>query len=129
MSAARPTEQAGWCMTPDTGLRAAVDVLSTRAMEVRDLYAEFERRTYGHEWSTSDLMAGLVVDIGDLTRLVMASQGSRLADRVDEGLAHELSDVLWSVLVLARRLDVDLGAAFVATMDDLEKRLSRTDGA
>lgn len=116
-------------MTRDTGLRAAVDVLSTRAMEVRDLYAEFERRTYGHEWSTSDLMAGLVVDIGDLTRLVMASQGSRLADRVDEGLAHELSDVLWSVLVLARRLDVDLGAAFVSTMDDLEKRLSRTDGA
>ena len=104
-------------MTPDTGLIAAVEVLSARAMQVREKYVEFERRTYGHEWSTSDLMAGLVVDVGDLTRLVMASQGSRVADHVDEGLAHELSDCLWSVLVLARRLDIDLGAAFVATMD------------
>ena len=114
-------------MTPDPGLIAAVDVLSARAMEVREKYAAFEKRTYGHEWSTSDLMAGLVVDVGDLTRLVMASQGRRVADRVQEGLAHELSDCMWSLLVLTRRLDIDLGAAFVATMDDLETSLSGSD--
>lgn len=116
-------------MASDTDVIAAVDVLSTRAMEVRELYADFERRTYGQEWSASDLMAGLVVDVGDLTRLVMASQGARVVADVEEGLAHELSDCLWSVLVLARRLEVDLGPAFVAVMHDLETSLSRTDGA
>lgn len=113
-------------MTSNTDVIAAVDVLSTRAMEIRELYAEFERRTYGQEWSASDLMAGLVVDVGDLTRLVVASQGRRVAADVEDGLAHELSDCLWSVLVLAQRLDVDLGEAFVAVMHDLETRLSRT---
>ena len=93
-------------------------------MEVQERFAEFERGAYGHEWSVLELMAGFVVDVGDLTRLVMASQGSRHVDRVDEGLAHELADCLWSVLVLARRLDVDLGSAFVETMGDLEVRLS-----
>lgn len=110
-------------VTPETSaLVAAVDVLSDRALEVRALYSEFERREYGHEWSVSELMAGFVVDVGDLTRLVMASQGSRRADDVEQRLAHELADCLWSVLVLARRLDVNLGASFSDTMDVLEAR-------
>ena len=113
-------------MTPETSLIAAVDALSDRALEVRALFSEFERNAYGHEWGISELMAGFVVDVGDLTRLVMASQGSRHVDRVDEGLEHELSDCLWSVLVLAGRLGVDLGAGFVQTMDDLEAKLSGT---
>lgn len=111
-------------MSPPSSLPDAVDALTERALEIRALFAEFERRTYGHEWGVSELMAGFVVDVGDLTRLVMASQGSRVAEQVPDGLAHELSDCLWSVLVLARRLDVDLGAAFTATMDELEAKLS-----
>ena len=73
-----------------------------------------------------------MLERGDLLALhetLEGLHGSRVVDQVDEGLAHELSDCLWSVLVLARRLDVDLGAAFAATMDDLETRLSRTGGA
>jgi NTP pyrophosphatase (non-canonical NTP hydrolase) len=48
---------------------------------------------------------------------------------LDEKLAHELADCLWSVLVLADRLGVDLGAAFAATMSDLEQNIrKRLDG-
>ena len=98
-------------MEPSATVEAAVDLLTARrwpsgavcVLRASDLWPE---------WSTSDLMSGLVVDVGDLTRLVMAATGSRVIDGVDDKLAHELSDCLWAVLVLARRLGVDLGAAF-----------------
>ena len=105
-------------------LEAAVDLLTSRSVAVRELYASYEQATYGREWSISDLMAGFVVDVGDLTRLVMAASGARVIDGVEEKLAHELSDCLWAVLVLASRLDVDLGTAFVRTMAELEQHLA-----
>ena len=42
---------------------------------------------------------------------------------VDNKLAHELSDCLWSILVLAKKYDADLEASFLKTMDDLEKKI------
>jgi NTP pyrophosphatase (non-canonical NTP hydrolase) len=53
----------------------------------------------------------------------MAATGARHVDDLESKLKHELSDCLWSVLVLAEKLDVDLGRAFEATMDELTKSL------
>jgi len=68
-------------------------------------------------------MQGLVVDVGDLMKLVMAKNGRRNVPDVDRKLAHELSDCLWSVLVLAQAYDVDLEKEFLATMTALEAKL------
>jgi NTP pyrophosphatase (non-canonical NTP hydrolase) len=104
-------------------LTAAVATLTDRALQVRALFEKFETDTYGREWSVQDLTAGLVVDVGDLTRLVQAVTGVRQVDDVQAKLAHELSDCLWSVLVLAKKLGVDLGGAFSQTMSELERQL------
>ena len=40
-----------------------------------------------------------------------------------DDLAHELSDCLWSVLVLADHYDIDLATACTSTMDDLSTPL------
>lgn len=66
-------------------------------------------------------MQGFVVDVGDLMKLVMAKAGARRVDDVDRKLAHELSDCLWSVLVLARLYDLDLEKEFLQTMAELER--------
>jgi NTP pyrophosphatase (non-canonical NTP hydrolase) len=95
-----------------------------RALAVRRRYAEVEHSTYGREWSGEDLALGLVGDVGDLGKLVQAKEGVRAVDDVDERLAHELADCLWSVLVLADRYGVDLEQAFAGTMDELEARLA-----
>jgi NTP pyrophosphatase (non-canonical NTP hydrolase) len=97
--------------------------LVERARHIRQLYAEYERRTAGAEWSTTDLALGLVGDVGDLVKLVQAKEGVRNVDNVDVKLAHELADCLWSLIVLADRLGIDLQLAFVETIDRLESAL------
>ena len=104
---------------PDVTIATAVEVLSTHAMEVRQRFAAFENNRIGREWTTAEIMSGFVVDVGDLTRLVMAATGARHVDDLGSKLEHELADCLWSLLVLAKRLDVDLAQAFEATMRDL----------
>jgi NTP pyrophosphatase (non-canonical NTP hydrolase) len=106
-------------------ISSAIAALTQRALATRERFADYERRTVGHEWGLSELVAGFVVDVGDLTRLVMAEQGHRVVPDHRERLAHELADCLWSVLVLSQNLGVDLGAAFVATLDELDAFLEQ----
>ena len=91
--------------------------MTERALEVRERYAAFEERTYGRQWSLQDLTLGLVGDVGDLVKLVQAHEGVRAVENARPALVHELADVLWSLLVIAKRCDVDLEAAFARTMD------------
>lgn len=95
-----------------------------RAVEIRAKYDKLNA-TRGVEWNEQDLMAGFVGDVGDLSKLIMAKHGLRNMDNVDEKLAHELSDCLWSVLVLADKYKIDLAAEFKKTMDQLEARLDK----
>ena len=99
-----------------------------RAVHVRAEFARFEQRQYGREWSLSDLVAGLVTDVGDLARLVAAKQGIRPAtDDLDEALAHEVADCMWAIFVIASQVGVDVPSAFATGMDDLEAWLCRHD--
>lgn len=95
--------------------------LSDRAMKIRECFARYEQRRTGRTWTREEIMQGFVVDVGDLMKLVMAKAGARLVDDVDRKLAHELSDCLWSILVLARSYDLDLEKEFLKTMDELER--------
>lgn len=98
--------------------------ITQRALEIRKKYAQLERTRTGREWSAQDLTLGFMKDVGDLAKLVQAHAGMREADNLDNALAHELSDCLWSVIVLADALGVDLEKAFVKTMDGLDARLT-----
>ncbi|RXK53859.1 nucleotide pyrophosphohydrolase [Oleiharenicola lentus] len=101
--------------------------LSDRALEIHAAFAERARRTGQRPWTREEVMQGFVGDVGDLMKLVMAKAGVRPIADTDRKLAHELSDCLWSVLVLARLYQVDLGKEFFRTMDELEKKLQAPD--
>lgn len=98
--------------------------LIERARTIRSKYATFETQRNGREWTGEELALGFVGDVGDLMKLIQAKEGIRSSDNVDEALAHELSDCLWSVIVLADKYGVDLEKAFLKTMDELDARLS-----
>ena len=97
--------------------------LRQRAREVRALYADQEERRYGRSWTIEEVMLGFLGDVGDLAKLVQGKAGVRPRDDLDEALAHEPADCLWSVLTLADRYGVDLESSFLTTMDDLEEHL------
>ncbi len=98
--------------------------LSARALQIRAAFAQQEQMQSGRPWTREEIMQGFVGDVGDLMKLVMAKAGVRTIAETDAKLAHELSDCLWSVLVLAQLYDVDLEKAFLQTMDGLEKKLA-----
>ena len=98
--------------------------LQARAKNIAARYAEMNKRQGQNAWGAKDRMMGFVTDVGELNELVMAKEGMRHIDDVDDKLAHELSDCLWSLLVLADNYGIDLDAAFLQTMDELEQRIS-----
>ncbi len=99
------------------------DDIQKRAIEIRNKYDVLNQKQRGVVWNEQQLMAGFVGDVGDLSKIIMAKHGLRAMDDVDTKLAHELSDCLWSVLVLASKYDINLSAEFMKTMDELDKRI------
>jgi len=93
-----------------------IDKLQKRALEIREKYRLLEIKEDGREWSTEDLVKGFQKDVSDLLSLV---QNNSSQEKID----HEISDCLWCVLVLAKRLNIDLKESFLKNMDKLEKRI------
>jgi NTP pyrophosphatase (non-canonical NTP hydrolase) len=61
--------------------------------------------------------------VGDLAKLVVAEHGKRIIENSHDKLENELSDYLWSVIVLAHMHKVDLEKSFMNTMDELQSHL------
>ena len=93
-------------------------------MEIHARFAAAAAHRGMRPWTREEVMQGFVGDVGDLAKLVMAKAGVRPVADVDRKLAHELSDCLWSVLVLARLYGVDLEREFPRTMDEIDRGLS-----
>lgn len=94
-------------------------------MQLRNLFTHYNNKAGGKKWSKEHIAQGLVGDVGDLMKIIMAKAGLRTINGVDKKLAHELSDCLWSILVLAQLYNVDLEKSFMTTMDEVEKNLHK----
>lgn len=86
--------------------------LQKSALQLNALYEQLQTRKYGRAWTVQELALGFMGDVGDLAKLVQAHAGVRDIEDFQAKLAHELSDCLWSILVLADKCGVDLEAAF-----------------
>ena len=98
--------------------------LINRAIEIRKQYEAKEKQLYGSSWTSEEIALGFVGDVGDLVKLIAAVNGKRIIANANDKLAHELSDCLWSVIVLSHIHGIDLENSFTNTMNELEKHLS-----
>ncbi len=87
--------------------------LEKSALQLNALYEQLEIKKYGRAWTTEELALGFMGDVGDLAKLIQANAGIRDIDDCKAKLGHELSDCLWSIIVLANKCGVDLEAEFV----------------
>ena len=97
--------------------------LIDRAIAVRKQYSEKEQALYGSSWTSEEIALGFVGDVGDLVKLNVAENGKRNIPNSKEKLEHELSDCLWSIIVLAELHGISLEKAFMNTMDEVEKHM------
>ncbi|HEY2793185.1 MAG TPA: MazG nucleotide pyrophosphohydrolase domain-containing protein [Micromonosporaceae bacterium] len=98
--------------------------LAAEAEQVRVRYRALNAAKGERAWEIRDYAMGFVGDVGDLQKLIMAKENLRSVDDVDEKLAHELADCLWSVLVIAGNYGIDVEKAFDATMRSLTERIA-----
>ena len=97
--------------------------LVNRAIAIRKQYSEKELRLYGSSWTSEEIALGFVGDVGDLAKLIIAENGKRNIPNSKEKLEHELSDCLWSIIVLADLHGISLENSFLNTMDEIEKHI------
>lgn len=98
--------------------------LEKAALQLNELYERLEVKRYGRIWTTEELALGFVGDVGDLAKLIQAHAGVRTIDDCKAKLGHELSDCLWSIIVLAYKCDIDLEAEFVRNTGELATYVS-----
>lgn len=103
--------------------------IERKAMEVSNLYDELNRRTDFKVWGISERTQGLVGDIGDLVKLVMAKENYRGGygnpEELNSKISHELADCLWSIITITNILEIDLEKALLVTMVELEDRIRK----
>ena len=100
--------------------------LINRAMDLRTQYEKKEKQLYGSPATDGDIAQGFLSDVNNLVKLVMAPHGKREIMNRTEKLGSQLSHCLWSVIVLAKMHNIDLGQSFMETMDKLENHLLET---
>lgn len=99
--------------------------LEESALKLNALYEKLETKLYGRAWTTSELALGFVGDVGDLAKLIQANAGIRNIDDYESKLGHELSDCLWSIMVLASKCGIDLEAEFSKNVKGLMDHVSK----
>ena len=92
--------------------------------ELRDKYATIEIKNSGKPWGSLERTQGFVVDVGDLMKLVMAKNNLRHIEDVDNKLAHELFDCLWSVIIISDELGINLEEEFIKQADKLKAEIN-----
>lgn len=101
-----------------------MEELREKALKIRDQYHEINKLKGENKWTFKEYMEGFVVDVGDLMKMIMAKANLRSYPvDVDESIAHELSDCLWCVLVIAAELNVDIEKTFLNDRTDLINKL------
>jgi NTP pyrophosphatase (non-canonical NTP hydrolase) len=81
----------------------------------------------GRLWTNQEIAQGFVGDVGSLMKIIMAKEGLRKMEDVDDRLAHELSDCLYCISILANNYGIDLEKSFLENMTKLETRISKSN--
>lgn len=101
-----------------------LDELTQKVLRIKDLYSDLEKAKSYKTWTIEETYGGLVSDVGDLGRLVLAKEGFREMHDLENKLQHELAEILYTTLLLSNHYKIDLQKAFLDEIDRLEREFS-----
>ena len=95
------------------------------ANNIKESYDKLNSLEGNSNWGYMEFAQGLVGDMGDLTKLLMAKKKLRsfTGKDLDESIKHELCDILWSVLVISKELNIDLQDTFPKFVQELNSKV------
>lgn len=92
-----------------------------RSLKIRERYHELEVQHHGTEWTVEEDALAFLTDAGLVGRLTMSQQGRWPAGKEsNKELEHKLGESIWWLIVLAKRMDIDI-------QDALDKFLTTTE--
>lgn len=93
-----------------------------RSMVIRESYHKLEEQYHGEKWSVEEDALAFLTDAGLVGRLTMSKQGRwPNGGNTEDELKHKLSECIWWLIVLAERMDIDIGEALDDFLSKLEK--------
>jgi MazG nucleotide pyrophosphohydrolase domain len=109
-------------MDKATTLKTCYDL----ANKIKLNYDRLNIESGNKSWSYLEFNQGMIGDVGDLTKLLMAKNKLRSFEKgnLDSKIEHELCDILWSVLVISKELNIDLSDAFPKFANELNTKLN-----
>lgn len=95
-----------------------------RSHRIREQYHELERIHHETEWTVEEDALAFLTDAGLVGRLAMSQQGHwpTGGDPVPE-MEHKLGECMWWLIILAKRMDIDMNGALEKFLSSMEKRL------
>ncbi len=94
------------------------------SLKIRKLYHQLEKQHHGEEWTVEEDALAFLTDAGLVGRLTM-SQQERLpkGGNTSSELEHKLAECIWWLLILADRMNIDIGEALQIFLSQTEKQL------
>ncbi|MGG6310042.1 MazG-like protein [Paenibacillus macerans] len=96
-----------------------------RSLRIRQLYHQLERRYHEQEWTVEEDALAFLTDAGLVGRLTMSQQGRwPVPGETESELEHKLGECVWWLIILAERLDMDVGRAVEQFLTKTENLLA-----
>lgn len=96
-----------------------------RSIKIRKQYHDLEHKYHEKEWTVEEDALAFLTDAGLVGRLTMSQQGNWPTNGETESeLEHKLGECIWWVIVLAKRMNIDISEALEKFLSKTEKNLS-----
>ncbi|RZL50334.1 MAG: MazG-like protein [Pedobacter sp.] len=97
------------------------DEIIARSLQLRERYHELELEHHGTAWTVAEDALAFLTDAALVGRHTMAQQERWPIATTNTELAHKLGENIWWLIVLAKRMNIDIKVA----LDDF---LTKTEG-
>ncbi|KKT28629.1 MAG: MazG nucleotide pyrophosphohydrolase [Candidatus Yanofskybacteria bacterium GW2011_GWA1_44_21] len=96
--------------------------LSKIAEEIKMAYAEGNRKKGRKIWAAPEYAQAFVGDVGDLLKYIVSYTDNPTKAGYKK-ISHELADCLWSVIIIAQELGIDVEREYLINMEYLKQKL------